>query len=89
LSANYTLNNLRPLIKYENSEVKVANDADNASSFKRNAFTVGVEFLTSDSLRWQVAYVNAADKNGSAATNDKTTYSQYIAGLKWDTDFLK
>lgn len=89
LSANYTLNNIRPLIKYENSEFKNANDADNASSFKRNAFTVGVEFLTSDSLRWQVAYVNAADKNGSLAANDKTTFSQYIAGLKWDTDFLK
>jgi len=89
LSANYTLNNYRPLIKYENSEFKNANNADDKSSFKRNAFTVGVEFLTSDSLRWQVAYVNAADKNGSAATNDKTTYSQYIAGLKWDTDFLK
>jgi hypothetical protein len=90
LSANYNINNMyRPLIKYEHSQNKANNNSDDLNSFKRDAFTVGVEFLTSDSLRWQIAYMNAADKNGSAAAHDKSNFSQYLAGLKWDTDFLK
>ncbi|PIS10558.1 MAG: hypothetical protein COT73_08655 [Bdellovibrio sp. CG10_big_fil_rev_8_21_14_0_10_47_8] len=88
----YTTGMWTPLARYESSENKIADDEASTGSFKRTAFTVGLEIkpVSDENFRYHLVYASTADKYGKAGlANDKINWSQVIAGIKYEGDFLK
>lgn len=93
LGVSYKLNAWKPFIKYEHSENKLANATDTLTtsgySFKRDAYTVGVEWMATEAIRLNAALSQVNDKPGSATLTHNPSWQQYLVGIKYDTDLLK
>jgi hypothetical protein len=84
VEVRYAMNGWTPILKYEMSNIKVA-DTD---VFKRNAFAVAVEYAPKpeDAFRYHVAYTQASDDYDAA---DKVDFSTITVGIKYAGDIAK
>jgi hypothetical protein len=91
-AAMYKMGAYTPLVKIENSELKMQEDATVLGSFKRSSVAVGVEIVpkAGDDFRYHIVYASVSDKLGNTTvTNGTVNWSQLIAGIKFGADFMK
>lgn len=84
VEARYGMGAYTPVFKYESSENKVSEDANNASSFKRTGMALAVEMMpkADDAFRYHVAYASAKDDYGLSTKKD-VTFNQIMVGIKY------
>lgn len=90
--ARFKMDSMVPLLKIEQSENKVAEDAAAAGSFKRTGLGLGLEITpkSDESFRYHVGYASVSDKYGEAGlTNETVAYNQLLVGFKYSGDVSK
>jgi hypothetical protein len=87
IEARYKMGAWTPLVKYEMSTDKVA-DNDN---FKREAFAIGVEMVpkAEDAFRYHIAYTSIKDKDFQTAGFEDATQNMITVGFKYVGDIAK
>lgn len=94
VEARYNINGWTPVVKYEMSENK---DADNivVGDFKREAWALGLEYApkADEAFRYHVAYTSTKDKDftaaGLATGTDDVTKNMIVVGFKYTGDMAK
>jgi hypothetical protein len=99
----YNINEWTPLLKYEMSTNKIAEDAKNNDSFTRNAFVLGLEYAPTENITYYSLYKSISDKHdgktvddpgpppvaGKWNTNETVNWSQFALGLRYTGSILQ